>query len=431
MTLKSLNTRYLLIRKIVLFGASLLLGAVSLISLPCWSAEAIGFNRSPALVAQLFDNEQKLTASDGAQADLFGEVVAASGATIVVSARVDNNLQGAVYVFNRRGGSWVEMQKLTASDGVAGDQFSDSVAISGSTIIVGAPRKKIGSNRLQGAVYVFERQGGNWVETQRLIASDGLEFDFFGGTVAISGSTIVVGVAGISQSSAYVFQRQGGSWVETQKLTASDANVDQAFGISVAVSGSTIVVGASFDDIGSNSSQGSAYVFERRGRNWVETQKLTASDGTTFDTFGNPVAISGSTIVVGVPFDGIGSNPNQGSVYVFNRQGGSWVETQRLTASDGAASDLFGISIGISDSTIVVGASLDDVGGNRDQGSAYVFNRQDESWVETQRLTASDLTQFDSFGHSVAVSGSAVVVGTPFIDIGGNVAQGAAYVFEP
>jgi hypothetical protein len=344
-----------------------------------------------------------------------------------VGAHGDENAQGAVYVFNRHDGIWVETQKLTASDGEAGDQFGDSVAVSGSIIIVGAPFKFINGHLFHGAAYVFERHGGSWIETQKLIESDGSAF--FGWSVAVSGATIVVGST--VNESVSVFNRQGGSWVETQRLIASDGAANDLFGISVAVSGSTIVVGASGDDFGSNVNQGSAYIFERRGGSWVEMQKLTASDGAAFKAFGNPVAISGSTIVTGASLDNIGSNSLQGSAYVFERQGGGWSETQKLTASDGAAVDLFGSSVALSGSTIVVGAPNDDVGGIFAQGSAYIFERHGGSWVETEKLIASDGRSLDVFGHSVAISGSTVVVGAPFVDIGSNSAQGAAYVFEP
>ena len=119
-------------------------------------------------------------------------------------------------------------------------------------------------------------------------------------------------------------------------------------------------------------------------------QTLTASDGEIGDDFGHSVAFNGSTVVVGAWFDDIGGNPGQGSAYVFKRQGGVWVEVQKLTASDGAAGDNFGLSVAVSGSTIVVGAWFDDIGGNPDPGSAYVFNLQDGHWVETQKLTASD-----------------------------------------
>jgi hypothetical protein len=484
MTLKSSNNRHLkLIRKMTVVGVSLLLVAAGLLGLTRWGAGAAGFNRrtaqaadsTPALqgaaaitqlkerglydslraalsaarsrqsdysvIAPSLADEQKLTASDGATEDSFGYSVAVSGATVVVGARGDdiggNGEQGSAYVFEIHRGSWVETQKLTASDGAAGDQFGASVAVSGATIVVGAVADDIGGNGDQGSAYVFERHRGSWVETQKLTASDGATEDFFGVSVAVSGATIVVGAflddigGNGDQGSAYVFERQGGSWGETQKLTASDGAVDNLFGNSVAVSGATIVVGAHRDDIGGNVYQGSAYVFARRGGSWVETQKLTASDGAAGDLFGLSVAVSGATIVVGAPGDNIGGNVYQGSAYVFVRRGGSWVESQKLTASDGAAGDLFGASVAVSGATIVVGAPGDDIGGNGDQGSAYVFERQGGSWVETQKLTASDGAAGDEFGASVAASGATIVVGARGDTIGGNFLQGSAYVFEP
>jgi hypothetical protein len=472
MTLKSLNTRYVkLIRKMTVMGLGLLLAAGSLLSPTHWCAGATGFNRHtaeadnsiPALQGvaaitylkehQLYDslrtaltaartqrgdyelvtpdsfNEQKLTASDGAAGDFFGTSVAVSGSTIVVGAPFDsiggNLFQGSAYVFNRQGGSWVEQQKLTASDGAAGDQFGHSVAVDGSTIVVGAWLDDINGNLDQGSAHVFNRQGGSWVEEQKLIASDGAPGDRLGWSVAISGSTFAVVAIGNSfEGSAYVFDRQEGSWVEEQKLTASDGAPGDHFGNSVAISGSTIVVGSAILSI---FFEGSAYVFNRQGRSWVETQKLTASDGAGGDIFGWSVAISGSTLVVGAWGDTVGANSNQGSAYVFNRQEGSWVETQKLTASDGAAFDEFGWSVAISGSTIVVSSELEAIGGHSAQGFAYVFNRRGESWVETQKLTASDGAPGDRFGWSIAGSGSTFVLGA----LGNNSFQGSAYVFEP
>ena len=479
MTLKSLNTRYLkLIRKMAA-AVVLVLITVSPLSLTRWSAEATGFIRRPhaadnsipalqgaaaitylkerklydslrtalnavrtrrgeySVVTPLVIDEQKLTASDGAPGHNFGRSIALSGSTIVVGAEGDvlgDNTQDAAYIFERQAGNWVERQKLTASDGVASHGFGFSVAVSGSTIVVGAPFDAIGGN--QGFVSVFERQGPSWVETQKLTGSDGRAQQQFGRSIAINGSTIVVGApfdtisSNSSQGSAYVFNRQGGSWTETQKLTASDGAENDNFGTAVALSGSTIVVGSPRAR-GSNSAQGSAYVFNRQGRSWTETQKLTASDGRAEQQFARSIAVGGTTIVVGAMGDTIGGNSRQGSAYVFNRQGGSWTESQKLTASDGAELDFFGTSVALSGTTIVVGSPRATIGSNAAQGSAYVFNRQGGSWTATQKLTASDGEEFDSFGNSVALSGSTIVVGALFDTISGNRAAGSAYVFEP
>ena len=443
MTLNSLKTRYVkLIRKMALIGAGLLLVALTLPGPMRWGGEASAFNRHPIEAgnsipelqsAVAFVNEQKLTASDGAAFDEFGNSVAFSDSTIVVGApdAIDGDPdQGAAYVFNRQLGAWSEPQKLTASDGAADNFFGWSVAVSDSTIVVGAWPDDIGGNADQGSAYVFNRVGGSWIETEKLTASDGTAGDHFGWSVAVSGSTIIVGAlsdkigANFFQGSAYVFNRQGGGWVETQKLTGSDGRRFDQFGWSVAVSDSTVVVGATRSVF-----QGLAYVFNRQGGRWVEEQKLIASDGGTSDEFGWSVAVSGSTVVVSA----ISTNhfELQGSAYVFNRRGKSWVEEQKLNASDGAEFDEFGYSVAISGSTIVVSAPGDDaVDGSPAQGSAYVFSRQGGDWIETQKLTASDGEAGEFFGKSVAVNGSTVVVSALNDTIGSNFAQGSAYVFN-
>ena len=303
---------------------------------------------------------QTLTVSDGG----VGSSVAIRGSTIVLGAFGDNSTQGAAYVFERYGGSWVQAQKLTASDGEPGDFFGN-VAVSGSTIVVGAPNDRIGDNFGQGSAYVFERHGGSWVQAQKLTAGDGAPNDQFGQAVAVDGSTIAVTTLFDVPGSAHVFERHGGSWVQAQKLTASGGGLIGA----VAVEGSTIVLGAPFESIGGNDVQGAAHVFERRGGSWIETQRLTASDGVADDLFGVSVAISGSTIVLGAQGSNINGEAAQGAAYVFERRGGDWVQTQKLIASDGATGDLFGGLAAISGSIVVVGAWGDDAF----KGSAYVF----------------------------------------------------------
>ncbi|HND20040.1 MAG TPA: hypothetical protein PLB18_11735, partial [Acidobacteriota bacterium] len=303
--------------------------------------------------------------------------------TAVVGAQGDdigaNTDQGSAYVFVRSGTTWSQQQKLTASDGAASDIFGWSVAITGETAVVGARGDDIGANTDQGSAYVFVRSGTTWSQQQKLTASDGAAFDQFGLSVAISGETVVVGAAGddigaaIDQGSAYVFVRSGATWSQQQKLTASDGAGDDEFGQSVAISGETVVVGAFLDDIGANIDQGSVYVFVRTGATWSEQQKLTASDGAMSDQFGISVAISGETVVVGAYLDDVSANTNQGSAYVFVRTGTTWSQRQKLTTSDGAVDDRFGISVAISGETAVVGSYFDDIGAATDQGSAYVF----------------------------------------------------------
>ena len=169
--------------------------------------------------------------------------------------------------------TWTEQQELTAADGAMGDQFGNSVSVSGDTAVIGAADK----NAYQGAAYVFVQSGGIWSQQQELIASDGTGNDAFGSSVSVSGDTAVIGASGknTGQGAVYVFVRSGGVWTQQQELTASDGAPRDNFGWSVSLSGNTAVIGAS----GKSESVGAAYVFALTGGVWRQKQKLSASDG--------------------------------------------------------------------------------------------------------------------------------------------------------
>ena len=198
--------------------------------------------------------------------------------------------------------TWAQVAKLDASDGVYSDAFGDSVAVSGTTAIVGADAREENNHNYQGAAYVFTSNGGAWTQVAELTASDGAVDDFFGWSVAISGSTAIVGAVGHmvranqNKGTAYVFTSNGGVWTQRAELTASDSAPDDEFGSSIAMSGSTAVIGA----LGhGNSHQGAAYVFTSNGSSWTEKAELAASDGTADAQFGYSVAVSGTNIAVG------------------------------------------------------------------------------------------------------------------------------------
>ncbi len=382
--------------------------------------------------------QAELTASDGAPGDYFGISVAVDGSTVVVGAGSSgsNSLLGAAYVFVESGGTWTQQAELTPSDGTEEDQFGASVAISGSTIVVGSPQHpfSMATNGL-GAAYVFVESGGTWSQQAKLTAPDGAAGDNFGHTVAVSGSTAVVGApyhvigSNQNQGAAYVFASSGGTWTQQAELTASDGAANDQFGWSVAVSGNTALVGAPGHWIGSNE-VGAAYVFVESGTAWGQQAELTSSDGVANDYFGSSVAVSGSTAVVGAPGHGIGLNVNQGAAYLFAQSGNTWSQQAELIASDGAAGDYLGSSVAVSGSTALAGSWLHTVGSNVEQGAAYVFAPSGGTWTQQAELTASDGARYNGFGVSVAVSGGTALAGAPSHEVGSSPAQGAAYVFE-
>jgi uncharacterized protein (DUF2345 family) len=238
-----------------------------------------------------------------------------------------NNTRGAAYIFVKPAGGWVTTStftaKLTTSDGADNDSFGDKVTLNGNAIAASAP----GDDSKRGSVYVFNQPALGWVTTStfaaKLTASDGAVNDSLGYSLGFSQDTIVVGAVGDDSftGSAYIFARPAGGWVTTStfsaKLTASDRSVNNYFGISAGIANDVAIVGAWGNDIGLNTDQGAAYVFIKPSGGWsglmTETTKLTALDGAANDGFGISVAAQGNLLAVGAA----GADNGKGSAYVF------------------------------------------------------------------------------------------------------------------
>jgi len=365
-----------------------------------------------------------ITASDGAQYDYFGRSVAVGSGRIVVGAFFknigSNAQQGSAYIFDLDGN---QLGILTASDGATNDFFGSSVAVGSGRIVVGATGDDDNGPQ-SGSAYIFDLDGN---QLGIITASDGSTTDdSFGYSVAVGCGRIVVGAIGHdigsnnNQGSAYIYDLDGNNEV---KITAgSDGAAFDVFGASVAVGSGRIVVGAYGDD-DNGSQSGSAYIFDLDGN---QLGIITASDGAAGDNFGRSVAVGSGRIVVGSPYKQIGSNTDQGSAYIFDLDGN---QLGILTASDGAVNDShdeFGYSVAVGFGRIVVG-----VRGGYDSGTnpglAYIYDLDGNNEV---RIIASDAAGFDEFGYSVAVGSGRIVVGAPNNDIGSNDNQGSAYLYE-
>ena len=383
--------------------------------------------------------EQKVSATAGSADDNFGYSVAISGSTAVVGAMMatvgNTDSQGAAYVFTESDGVWVEQQRLVANDGQMYDGFGKSVAIDGDSVLVGAQNVNVNGHPWQGAAYVFTASGGTWTQTQKLTASDGASSADFGGAMAMKGGIAIIGaynasVAGVTQQGkVYVFTESAGTWTETQQLVASDGVSADQFGHSMAFDGTTMLIGAWNIQIDGNVSQGAAYVFADTGGTWSETQKLVASDGAANDEFSVSIAVANDIALVGTPYATIGGNQDQGAVYAFVNTGGTWSQVQKVLASDGEAYDGYGWFAALDGSNALIGAMYATVAGNSSQGAAYALAYSGSAWTETNKLTASDGTGNNFFGSAGALSGSIALVGAEDASIGDNALQGAAYFY--
>jgi hypothetical protein len=380
--------------------------------------------------------EQKVTASDGMTNTFFGSAAAIKRSTAILGADGDASFRGSAYVFTESSGVWSETQKLEPSDGLAGDEFGYRVALDHGTLLVTAFSATVNGVAAQGAAYVFKQSGDTFSETQKLTASDGGLFDNFGASVAIDGNTLVIGANGATvgsnpaQGAVYVFTNSGGVWTEAQKLIADDGAAFDNFGLSVALHGSTILVGSPQAIIDGRFAQGAIYVFTNSGGIWSQTQKLTASDGAASDSFGESVAISGNTALIGAFGATVDGHAGAGAAYIFSNLSGTWSEMQKLTASDPGLFFNFGNTLALHNHKAVIAADVTTVDGHTSAGKVYIFTKPGSTWTQFDTLVASDGTTDDFFGAALALGPGTVLVATPHPVIDGNSFQGAAYFYE-
>lgn len=363
----------------------------------------------------------RLLPGDGSAGDLFGRAVGVSGQLTVVGAYEDDEngpQAGSAYLFDALTGE--ERVKLLASDGRSGDAFGSSVAIHGNVAVIGAP----GCDNDSGAVYIFDASTG--AEMYKLLPNHREEGERFGSAVAVSGDLLVIGAIahssnGPNSGAAYLFDVRSGE--QTAKLLSSDGQEGDYFGRSVAISTTRVVVGAYLADV-NGSGSGSAYLFDVADPAApVEVAKLVPSDNAEGDWFGVSAGISGNRAIIGAHLHDE-NLADSGVAYLFDTLSGE--EVGKLRATDGAAYDMFGWTVAIDNELAVVGAfGRDERGSN--SGAVYVFDVS--SGQQLEKLLAPDSNEYDYFGYAVGINQSIAVVGALYDDNSGR-NSGSAYVFD-
>jgi hypothetical protein len=287
--------------------------------------------------------QQKLDVPNLAENDNFGWSVAIDRDTLIVGAYGTSGLRGAAYIFVQSQGKWLLQQAILPAGLNVNDQFGASVAISGDTAVIGA-MNYTGS----GAIFFYTRKGTTWTLQQWSVANDRALNDRFGYALAIDGPTLVVGAyaKNIYQGSAYIFAQSGQTWKEVQRLTASDGAKYDYFGWSVAISGPTIAIGA----YGFYNYRGAIYIFTKNGVAWSEHQRLTTNDG---GGLGVSVALSGEALAASAN----GADNSQGAVMVYRQIGQNWSLKQKLIAVDGIPYDYLGSAVAIANRQVLAGAN--------------------------------------------------------------------------
>jgi len=380
---------------------------------------------APAPAAVERHEDQKIVASDGSELQRFGESVALSGDTAMVGTNDTATGRSAVYVFTRANGLWSETQKLLAADGAPGDgaRFGASIALDGTTAIVGADAATVSGRPGQGAAYVFRRNGASWTQVAKLAAADGAPGDNFGNAVALSGNMALVGahkahVNGQPRGAAYLFEAADGAWTQVQKIKGVDTRDNDGFGYRVAFSDASLIVSA---QLGNLDFPGALYFFRKADGVWQQRQKLV---GEAYSNLGASLAARGNRLVAGAP-----TLDAEGVVHVYAELDGSWRRTHTIRTPEGEPFANFGYAVGLTDAAIVASANAATVGGQSWAGAGYVFTESDGDWHYARKLVASDAAANDSLGSTAAVDGTTVLLASAAASPGGSFLQGMGYFF--
>ena len=373
------------------------------------TASAVAANGliAPRVGTQLAElNGSGIVADDG-----FGVSVAISGTTAVVGVPGFAKDAGRADIFTKTGELWTQAAQLKGSDTVSGDDFGYTVAIAGSNALVDAP----GHGKDAGRAYVFAKTAAGWSQVAELKGSDTAAGSYFGYTSAMSGTTALVDAPGYAKEAgrAYVFTKTATGWEQAAELKGSDTRAGDTFGGSAAISGTTAIVDA--PDHAKDA--GRAYVFTETASRWKQVAELKGSDTGAKDGFGVSVAISGTTAIAGSP----NHAKDAGRAYVFTKTATGWKQVAELKGSDTGANNGFGVSVSISGTTAIAGAP----GYGKDAGRAYLFRDLVPGWRQTAELKGSDTVAGDYFGYSVQISGPTVITGAD----GHAKNAGRAYLF--
>lgn len=358
--------------------------------------------------------------------DWFGYEIDVSGSRAAVGARNDSTLAtnaGAVYIMEQDVDGWQTAQKLLPDDGAENDFFGQALALDGDLLAIGAPGAD-GSGTDIGAVYVFRFSGVEWVQEAR-IDSQITERDgqLFGAAVALQGDQLFIGApAGNDiRGRTYFYEFDGAAWTRTTELLPEDVEANDAFGNSIAISGPNIVIGARDQD----EVKGAAYVYNYDGVEWLQTDKLTATEPVAGDMFAFDVAIDGLTIVCGARNEKEG----RGGAYVFAFDGELWLEEQRLRPAAPRPNDSFGIGVDVDGPTILVGAiRYDDSATNG--GAAFRFKHDGETWGDITKIFSTNPSANAGFGRSVALTTDWTIIGSYRDDTETLTDAGAVYFYE-
>ncbi|SDD06376.1 putative Ig domain-containing protein [Aquimonas voraii] len=385
----------------------------------------------PGVGAKSYLSGVRLAPADPKRESYYGWSVSASGNRVLVGMPYEFNgvtlTTGAAYVQGFDGAQWQQEAKITPADGVNFDYFGEAVALSGDIAAVGAPDHQ----SARGAVYLFQRNGASWSQFAKLLPSDPLQNARFGAALSFDGTTLAAAAPNHNggRGAVYLFTASGGTWTQSARLQAADAAANDRFGQAVAIEADTLIIGAP-GKAQEVSSQGIVYVYSRNGGSWSQQARLARSGAQPGESFGSAVAVSGDLAAASAPFAAAVQGSGGGIIETYRRVGQTWSPVGSLRSAAGSASAQFGFSLALRGPRLLAGLAGDQIGDNILQGSLESYLFEEGAWTLNQRLVAVDGEQEAQIGYSVTQATDFAIGGAPGASSGAATYAGTVYAFQ-
>ena len=378
------------------------------------------------------DFSKKLYPNDSRQGAYFGRFVDQNDDFIIISAYKDSenvSSSGALYIFKKVNGVYIQSQKVFPGDGMVEQFFGYSIGISKEWIVTGAHHDS-SKGASSGAVYILKKNSNDkWDIVQKLVPADLSEGDEFGKKVSLYENTLVSSCYldddnGINSGVVYVYKLIDGKWQQNTKILPSTPMEYSQFGLSLDLFKDKLIVGAPFEG---KKELGAAYVYEYNNDKWNEVSKFQPDDLMDYNQFGITVKINDDfAFVSSIKNDDFGEN--SGIVYVYRRVNGDWQYFQKLNGPDEEKGDGFGIDLTVTDSFVVIGSYFDDDNG-LNSGSVYLYKLKGGKWKFCKKINPSDGSESDAFGASISLKNNNLLVGA-YSDSDKGFLSGSAYIFS-
>jgi hypothetical protein len=348
----------------------------------------------------------------GGAGDSFGAAIAIDGDTVVIGAWADDVTlpadHGSMFIFSRRSGTWDAGERLSPPDSASGDRFGFSVSISSSIAVAAAPGDDVNGVADPGSAWTFSRIGGDWVRpasAPEFTANDIGGSDYFGREVVVDGNLAFIATP--NANAVYVFQRDGANWIQQSKIVPNDPVAGMGFGTSIAAANGVLIVGAPYANSPQRIYQGAAYSFVNNSGTWIQEAKLTSTSG---GSFGCSVSLFGSVLAVGSRYDNANNDPNTGAAYLYTRSMSGWSAPVKLRLPPGTSNSGFGTIVALnSDTSLLVAADASGYGG------VYAFDQINLQWsMQNQPISLFGNSGNDRYGAKLLVKDNTLFIGGGF-----------------